>query len=163
MFNLFTFSLEMPPTLSALATKTNTESSVTTEANDYEPLDPAVLMKLRAFQRAGAPDILRTLIFLFLDNGKTMLGNLEHAANAGDYEGLHHASHALTSGAANIGAKILASRCKELARQARKGSIADLSVQVAAIFVEFQRVEAALVLQLVQPADAPEGVSALSQ
>lgn len=51
MFNLFTFSLEMPPTLSALATKTNTESSVTTEANDYEPLDPAVLMKLRAFQR----------------------------------------------------------------------------------------------------------------
>ena len=76
---------------------------------------------------------------------------------------LHHASHALTSGAANIGAKILASRCKELTRQARKGSIADLSVQVAAIFVEFQRVEAALVLQLVQSADAPEGVSALSQ
>ena len=73
MFNLFTFSLEMPPTLSALATKTNTESSVTTEANDYEPLDPAVLKKLRALQRAGAPDILRTLIFVFLDNGKTML------------------------------------------------------------------------------------------
>jgi hypothetical protein len=43
MFNLLTFSLEMPPTLSALATKTNTESSVTTAANDYEPLDPAVL------------------------------------------------------------------------------------------------------------------------
>jgi len=76
---------------------------------------------------------------------------------------LHHASHALTSGAANIGAKILASRCKELARQARKGSIADLSVQVAAIFVEFQRVQAALVLHLVEPADAPEGVSELSQ
>jgi hypothetical protein len=86
MFNLLTFSLEMPPTLSALATKTNMESSVTTEANDYEPLDPAVLKKLRALQRAGAPDILRTLIFVFLDNGKTMLGNLEHAANAGDYE-----------------------------------------------------------------------------
>ena len=76
---------------------------------------------------------------------------------------LHHASHALTSGAANIGAKILASRCKELARQARVGSITDLSAQVVAIVVEFQRVEAALVLHLVERTDALERVSAFGQ
>src|SRR5262249_16012447 len=114
-------------------------------------------------QRKGAPDILRTLIFLFLDNGKTMLGNLEHAANAGDYEGLHRAGHALTSAAANIGAKVLAGHCKELARQAREGSISDLSAQIAAILIEFHRVEAALVLHLVEQTDAPERVSACSQ
>lgn len=136
---------------------------MTTEANDYEPLDPAVLKKLRALQREGAPDILKTLIFLFLDNGKTMLGNIEHTANADDDEGLHRASHALTSAAANIGAKVLAGCCKELARQAQKGSITDLSAQVAAVLIEFQRVEAALVLHLVEPSHAPERVSALSQ
>ena len=132
-----------------------------TEVN--EPLDAAVLKKLRALQREGAPDILRTLIFLFLDNGKTMLANVVHTANAGDYEGLHRASHALTSGAANIGAKVLAGRCKELARQARERSISDLSAQVGGITVEFQRVEAALVLHLVEPSDTPERVSAGSQ
>jgi hypothetical protein len=132
---------------------------VATEVN--EPLDAAVLKKLRALQREGAPDILRTLIFLFLDNGKTMLANVVHTANAG--EGLHRASHALTSGAANIGAKVLAGRCKELARQARERSISDLSAQVGGITVEFQRVEAALVLHLVEPSDAPERVSAGSQ
>jgi two-component system, sensor histidine kinase and response regulator len=136
---------------------------VTTEANEYQPLDAAVLKKLRALQREGAPDILRTLLLLFLENGKTMLGNLEHAASAGDCEGLHRAGHALTSGAANIGAKALASRCKELARQARVGSITDLSAQVAAIVLEFQRVEAALVLHLVEQTDAPERVPAFGQ
>jgi len=133
---------------------------VANEESEHEPLDADVLKKLRALQRESAPDILRTLTFLFLDNGKTMLRNLENAASAGDHEELHRASHALTSGAANIGAKVLAGCCKELARQAREGSITDLPAHVAAIFNEFQRVEAALVLQLVAPADAPERVSA---
>ena len=134
-----------------------------TDGNEHEPLDATVLKRLRALQREGAPDILRTLIFLFLDNAKVMLGNLEHAAGAGEPDGLHRASHALTSAAGNIGAKVLAARCKELARQARKGSITDLSAQVAAIVAELQRVEAALVLHLVKPADPPERVSTDSE
>jgi HPt (histidine-containing phosphotransfer) domain-containing protein len=136
---------------------------VVTEGSEHEALDAAVLNKLRALQREGAPDILRTLILLFLDNAKTMRGNLEDAANAGDRDGLHRASHALTSAAGNIGAKVLAARCKELARQAREGSINNLSPQVAAIVAELQRVEAALVLHLVKPADASERVSSHSE
>jgi HPt (histidine-containing phosphotransfer) domain-containing protein len=130
-----------------------------TEVSEHEPLDATVLKRLRALQREGAPDILPTLIFLFLDNSKTMPGNLEHAADGSDYDGSHRASHALTSAAGNIGAKVLAGRCKELARQAREGSINNLSAQVAAIFAELQRVDAALVLHLVNTADAPERVS----
>ena len=134
-----------------------------TDGNEHEPLDATVLKRLRALQRDGAPDIVRTLIFLFLDNAKTMLGNLQHAADTGDRDGLHRASHALTSAAGNIGAKVLAGRCKELGRQAREGSINNPSTQVAAIVAELQRVEAALVLHLVKPADAPERVSSHSE
>ena len=130
-----------------------------TEGSKHEPLDATVLKRLRALQREGAPDILRTLILLFLDNARTMRVNLEDAANAGDRDGLHRASHALTSAAGNIGAKVLAASCKELARQAREGSVNNLSTQMAAIVAELHRVEAALVLHLVRPADAPERVS----
>ena len=100
------------------------------------------------------------MILLFLDNAKTMRGNLENAADGCEYDGLHRASHALTSAAANIGAKVLAGRCKELARQAREGSVSNLSAQVAAIVAELQRVEAALVLHLIKPADTGQKVSA---
>lgn len=131
-----------------------------TEGNEHEPLDAAVLENLRALQREGGPDIVATLIVLFLDTAKPMLTRLQDAANSDDHDGLHRASHSLGSMSANVGAMLLAKRCKELAQQARASSVSNLSGQVDAIVVEYQRVEAALVLHLIKPADAGQKVSA---
>ena len=47
-----------------------------------QPINPTVLKTLRALQREGRPDILATLISLFLDSSRGLLNDLETAAKS---------------------------------------------------------------------------------
>lgn len=125
-----------------------------------EPINPAVLKTLRALQREGRPDILSTLITLFLDNARVLLRDLERAAREGDVESLGQASHALGSASANIGATLLSARCRELERVARAGPVLKPEAAVTAIEVEFRHAEAALAAHLAEAAKGTMGISA---
>jgi HPt (histidine-containing phosphotransfer) domain-containing protein len=125
-----------------------------------QPINPAVIKTLRALQREGRPDILSTLISLFLDNARTLLKDLERAAAAGDMDLLCHASHALSSASGNIGASLLAAHCKELERMARAGSVPEPGARVAAIATELRRAEVALSAHLAEAAKSTLGLSA---
>ena len=73
-----------------------------------QPINPSVLKTLAALQRERRPDILSTLITLFLDNARDLLQDLEKGAREADFALLGQASHALGSASANIGASPLA-------------------------------------------------------
>jgi HPt (histidine-containing phosphotransfer) domain-containing protein len=125
-----------------------------------EPIDPSVVATLRALQREGRPDILGALVRLFLEKTGPMLRDLEMAAEAGDFDLLHRLCHALTSASANMGARILATRCKELGQLARAGAVVAPTTQVKVICAEFQRAEAALLAYAAPAADMPTHLSA---
>ena len=125
-----------------------------------QPIDPSVLKTLHALQREGRPDILSTLITLFLDNAAALLKDLEKAARNGDIESLHHASHALTSASANVGASPLSACCKDLEQLARAGAVLDPVGRVEAIMAEYRRAEAALLAYLARITGSTMGVSA---
>jgi HPt (histidine-containing phosphotransfer) domain-containing protein len=128
--------------------------------NREQPIDPSVLKTLHALQREGRPDILSTLITLFLESARTFLKDLETASRDGDLTALRHASHALNSASANVGATILSARCKELEIMAREGSVPDPTERIAAITTEFRRAEAALLAYLAQATGSTMGISA---
>src|SRR3954471_13736016 len=113
-----------------------------------QPINPSVLKTLRALQREGRPDILSTLVTLFLDSARALLNDLEKAAKGGDIALLSQASHALNSASGNIGATLLSARCKEHAWMARAGPVMNPTARVAAVVTEFRRAEAALLTYL---------------
>ena len=125
-----------------------------------QPLNQSVLKTLRALQREGRPDILSTLITLFLDNARVLLGDLETAVKDGDAGALRQASHSLCSASANVGASVLSARCKELEALAREGPVPDPAAQVEIIAAEFRRAEGALLSYLARIAGSTMGVSA---
>jgi len=136
------------------------EVSVVPQSGRDQPINPAVLKTLRALQREGRPDILSTLITLFLDSARALLTDLEKAANAGEMAALWRASHSLNSASANIGATLLSARCKELEWMARAGPVLNPTARVAAIATEFRRAEAALLAYLGKATEAANGISA---
>jgi HPt (histidine-containing phosphotransfer) domain-containing protein len=124
------------------------------------PIDPSVLKTLQALQREGRPDLLSTLITLFLDSARALVKDLSKAAEDGDLALLGQASHALTSASANVGALLLSARCRELERMARAGSVLNATARVAAITAEYRRAEADLSAYLTRATAAPMRASA---
>jgi HPt (histidine-containing phosphotransfer) domain-containing protein len=109
------------------------------------PLDEAVITALRDLQREGRPDVLAVVVSLFRESAPAILEDLEVAAGGTDTAALLRATHKLRGISANVGARLLISRCRELESAARMGSIPDSAVADAqAIAREYERVEAAL-------------------
>lgn len=125
-----------------------------------QPINPSVLKTLRALQREGRPDILSTLVTLFLDSARALLNDLESAAKDGDMASLQQASHSLNSASANIGATLLSARCRELEWMARAGPVLNPASRVSAIVTEFRRAEAALLAYLAKANESANGISA---
>jgi len=134
--------------------------SVVPQSGRDQPINPSVLKTLRALQREGRPDILSTLITLFLDSARALLNDLEKAAKAGEMASLWQASHSLNSASANIGATLLSARCKELEWMTRTGPVLNPTARVAAIVTEFRRAEAALLAYLAKATESANGISA---
>ena len=109
------------------------------------PLDEAVLTALRDLQREGRPDVLTIVVALFQESAPAILNQLIAAAAGDDPALLLSASHKLRGISANVGARLLSGRCKQLEAAARMGAVPDNAIaQVEAISREYERTEAAL-------------------
>jgi HPt (histidine-containing phosphotransfer) domain-containing protein len=113
-----------------------------------EPIDYKVLNSLGQLQREGRPDIVQEMINLFFNAATDLLKDLKEGAATRDAELLHHASHALKSTSASVGALILSSRCKELEMMAQSGIVSDAALIVGAILEDYRAVEIALSARL---------------
>jgi HPt (histidine-containing phosphotransfer) domain-containing protein len=108
------------------------------------PIDEAVLDQLRLLQKEGKPNFPAMIIGLFLDTTRSVLKELETAAQFGDVSALGMASHKLISASAIVGASTLSARCRELEIITRTGSVPDAAERVQTIVEEYERAEAAL-------------------
>jgi two-component system, sensor histidine kinase and response regulator len=113
-----------------------------------EPIDYKVLDSLRQLQREGRPDVVQQMINLFFKAAADLLRDLTEGAANEDAVLLHHASHALKSVSANIGAVILSSRCGELEAMAQQGMVAGAGGTVSAIIEAYRAVEILLSARL---------------
>jgi CheY-like chemotaxis protein len=117
-----------------------------------DPIDDQVLDSLRRLQREGRPEIVQQVIKLFFKDAVGLLKDLENGAASGDAGLLYHASHALKSASANVGAVVLSSHCKELEALARSGTAPDAVRMVKAIREDYRNVEVSLSERLPQVA-----------
>lgn len=117
-------------------------------------LDESVLDALGRFRGQSQPEFVNRVIAMFMESALALLAELRRGLGQADITALHHASHALKSCSATIGAYPLADRCKELESLARTGSAPDAATQVDAIIGEYHRVEAALIGRLAEPKTA---------
>src|SRR5947207_15488986 len=98
------------------------------------PLDEAVLTALRDLQREGRPDVLTIVVALFQESAPAILNHLIAAAAGDDPALLLSASHKLRGISANVGARLLSGRCRQLEAAARMGALPDNAIaQVEAI------------------------------
>ena len=109
-----------------------------------DAIDDRVLDSLHRLQREGRPDIVQQVIELFFKGAADLLKDLDNGAANGDPALLFHASHALKSASANVGAVVLSSRCRELETLARAGAVPDAARIVKAIREDFRTVETGL-------------------
>src|SRR5262249_28371782 len=72
------------------------------------------------------------------------LAGLREAAARDDAAGMHQAAHALKSSSALLGAMALSTRCEEVERQSRAGTVFDAVARVAAIEDLYRAVTRAL-------------------
>jgi two-component system sensor histidine kinase/response regulator len=121
---------------------------VPTLPSSDEPIDYKVLNSLGQLQREGRPDIVQEMINLFFKSATDLLKDLKEGAATRDAELLHHASHALKSTSASVGAVILSSRCKELEMMAQSGIVSDAALIVGTILEDYRAVEIALSARL---------------
>jgi HPt (histidine-containing phosphotransfer) domain-containing protein len=103
------------------------------------------LAALHELRREEQPDVLAIVVRLFQEAGPAILNDLAAAAASEDTALLLSASHKLRGISANVGARLLSGRCRQLEAAARMGSVPDNApAQVDAISLEYERTERAL-------------------
>jgi HPt (histidine-containing phosphotransfer) domain-containing protein len=109
------------------------------------PLDETVLTALRDLRRENQPDVLAMVVRLFQESGPAILNELTAAAASDDAVLLLNASHKLRGICANVGARLLSGRCRQLEAAARMGAVPeDAPAAVKAISREYELAEGAL-------------------
>jgi HPt (histidine-containing phosphotransfer) domain-containing protein len=78
------------------------------------PLDEAVVTALRELRREGRPDVLTIVVALFQESAPEILNELIAAAAGDDAGLLLRASHKLRGISANVWARLLSGRCRQL-------------------------------------------------
>jgi HPt (histidine-containing phosphotransfer) domain-containing protein len=111
-------------------------------------LDEAVLDTLGHLQGKFDPEFVVRMITMFMETALVLLIRLKEGVANGDIATLHHASHALKSSSATIGAYSLAAHCERLELIAREGHVLNPASWVEAIGIEYRRAEADLIARL---------------
>jgi HPt (histidine-containing phosphotransfer) domain-containing protein len=104
-------------------------------------LDPSVIDGLRRLTPPGEPDVLAEVLNLFLHEVPPRIARLRNAWAAGNIEEVQRAAHSLKGSAGNIGADGLYAVCKQLDDKGRSDDLAGFEPLVAALGVEFGKVE----------------------
>jgi HPt (histidine-containing phosphotransfer) domain-containing protein len=116
--------------------------------NGVAVLDETVLDALGQLQGKYDTEFVARMITMFMETALVLLIRLKEGVANGDIVALHHASHALKSCSATIGAYSLAAHCERLELIAREGRVLDPTPLVDVIGVEYRRAEAALIARL---------------
>jgi HPt (histidine-containing phosphotransfer) domain-containing protein len=137
-------------------------AAVNPEGVSAAVIDDSVLGALGRVRGTRQPEFVDQIIMLFIETALILIADLKHGLATSDSARLRHASHALKSCSATIGAGLLAARCEELEGLARAGSVLDAAARVEAIAHAYLLVQANLISRLAAPtaADQPDQKSA---
>ena len=114
---------------------------------DRRLLDFQALDRIRALQRPGAPDILKKVITLYLEDAPKLLDALRDAVARSDCAAMQRAAHTCKSSSANLGALRLAGLCEEMEHDARAGSCEQAQARLGIIEDEYKKLVPALQMQ----------------
>ena len=94
----------------------------------------------------GETEIIRELIDAYLDGGKTLITQMQAAADQQDARQVEHPAHSLKSSSAGLGAIHFSQLCKVLEHQGRANDATALTERVREAIAEYQRVSEALIV-----------------
>jgi len=105
------------------------------EAAESAPLIDAKV--LRDIENVGRPELLGSMIDLYLQHSPSLMQGVESAAAERNVERLYQAVHSLKSSTANLGGRRLATVAADCESRVRKGDISRLDVLIAQIKREY--------------------------
>jgi HPt (histidine-containing phosphotransfer) domain-containing protein len=103
-------------------------------------LDPAAIETLARLNISGSPDLVTTVVTLFLEAMPAYLATLRQNVGSPDLKALYGASHNLKASSASVGATALASLCAELERLVRSGTTRGTVPLLYGIFGEIEAI-----------------------
>ncbi len=86
-------------------------------------LDLSILASLRELQTPGQPDVVRTVVEVYLNEAAVRLANIHRALAGGKPKEVADACHALGGSSRSVGALRVGNLCKVLEIDARRGSL----------------------------------------
>ena len=98
-------------------------ADLASQVDDESPLQQAPLEKIRAMQRPGAPDLLKKVIDIYLNDSPNLIETIKQSVADGDAKTLEEAAHSLKSSSANIGASRVSELSKELEQFGRQQAL----------------------------------------
>ncbi len=117
------------------------------QVKDDAILDRAVLAALRKLQPPNAPDIVASLIDLFLSETPGKIQALRDWVERNDAARMMKAAHGLKGSSASVGARKLADVCAQLEAQGKAGDVTGRTDLLAQLDAEFERARAALLAE----------------
>jgi two-component system, sensor histidine kinase and response regulator len=108
------------------------------------PIDRAALDMISSLQPPGEYNILKKIIFVYLDNSSTLLKSVRGAVEGKDADALRQAAHTLKSSSANLGALIFSEICKKLEVMGRDKALVEAKACLADLEHEYARVRESL-------------------
>ena len=133
----------------AQAVRTSAGEPVTEPVPAEAPvLDTQALLRIRGMQQQGGPDILATVIDLYLDSSQALIEKIRAGIAAGDTKSVCDAAHTLKSSSANLGAQRLPAMARQLESMRRESDLELLRPLAAELILEHERVVEALRGQL---------------
>lgn len=110
-------------------------------------IDTQRLQYLRNVAGTQANEVLGELIDCYLEDAPRRLQTIRNAVEQGNARTLHNSAHSLKGLSISLGANCLAEICQALEMIGRAGTTLDTSNLVDQLAVEYERVEAALLLE----------------
>ncbi len=107
-------------------------------------LDMRVLDGIRELQGDDAPDLLRQVAELYLEDAPKHLAAMLAAAGASDAQAISRCAHALKSASANLGLARFSGLCKAVEFASRAGDLSGLPRDLPALVTEWRLAEQAL-------------------
>lgn len=111
------------PSVAQVQSNELTQETALGEETCTPKLNAKTLDNIRSLQREGAPDILKKIVGLYLDNSNGLIGEIEEAVKEQDAKRVRSTAHSLKSSSANLGADVLAAACKDLELMGKNNSL----------------------------------------
>jgi CheY-like chemotaxis protein len=111
--------------------------------DDLPSVDWQVIEDLHALQDSGAPDFVKEMKELFIQETSPLIKAIHEAIDAGNADGLRRAAHTLKGNSNSMGARRLGGLCFELEKIGKSGAVTGVDIYLTELEPEFARVRAA--------------------